>query len=131
MTDSPEVVRLAKDRFDAVVDTLSAAFHGYPVMRYILKDAGPDYDDRLAALVGFFTDSRFARDWPVLGVVRGGEILAAANINPRTRQRRHRRSRHATRRCARRLAMARARVSTLSPTCAIGSSRKSPTTISA
>ena len=78
----PKVVELGAGSFDEVVDTLCEAFHEYPVMRYVLKDAGPDYDARLALLVGFFTDTRVSRGWPVLGVVAGGRIVAAATLNP-------------------------------------------------
>ena len=80
--ETPRIVRLSQEHFDDVVDTLCAAFHDYPVMRYVLKDAGVEYDARLKQLVAYFTDSRASRDWPVLGVAQQGELLAAANINP-------------------------------------------------
>jgi GNAT superfamily N-acetyltransferase len=80
--EKPGIVRLSREHFDEVVSTLCAAFHDYPVMRYVLKDAGAEYDARLNQLVGYFTDSRVCRGWPVLGLVQRGELLAAANINP-------------------------------------------------
>jgi GNAT superfamily N-acetyltransferase len=80
--DKPRVVRMPQDRFDDVVAVFCAAFHDYPVMRYVLKDAGEDYDGQLTELIGYFTDSRFSRDWPVLGVSDRNELVAAANINP-------------------------------------------------
>nr|NIM02303.1 hypothetical protein [Acidobacteriota bacterium]NIM62913.1 hypothetical protein [Acidobacteriota bacterium]NIO60778.1 hypothetical protein [Acidobacteriota bacterium]NIQ87193.1 hypothetical protein [Acidobacteriota bacterium]NIT12444.1 hypothetical protein [Acidobacteriota bacterium] len=76
------VIPLGRERFADVVEVLSDAFRDYPVMRYILADAGDDYETRLAALVGYFTESRFARRYPVLGIEGQGRLVAAANINP-------------------------------------------------
>ncbi len=75
------IARLTRgDKADAV-EVLAAAFRDYPVMRFVLKDAGPAYDDRLRALIGFFCDLRFTRDFPVLGLRDGGELVAVAGIN--------------------------------------------------
>jgi len=71
MSDASEVLRLPPERFDEVVEALCDAFRDYPVMRYVLKDAGDHYLTHLPYLVGYFTASRFARGWPVLGVERG------------------------------------------------------------
>jgi GNAT superfamily N-acetyltransferase len=76
------VIRLGRDRFEDVVEVLSASFRDYPVMRYILADAGEDYDARLPLLAGYFTETRFAKDYPVLGIETAGRLVAAANINP-------------------------------------------------
>jgi GNAT superfamily N-acetyltransferase len=78
----PPVVRLPGERLDEVVETLSLSFFEYPVMRYILKDAGSDYDGQLRDLVAYFTDSRFSRGWPVLGIEVEGALVAAANVTP-------------------------------------------------
>jgi GNAT superfamily N-acetyltransferase len=77
----PRISELSFDDRDAAVEVLAAAFHDYPVMRYALGDAGDEYDRRLRALVGFFTDKRFANGWPVLGVRDGNEIVAVALIS--------------------------------------------------
>jgi GNAT superfamily N-acetyltransferase len=82
MEPEPQVARLGSEWYEEVVDTLCESFYDYPVMRYVLKDAGSDYDARLTRLLGYFTDSRFSRGWPVLGVIRQRRLLAAANINP-------------------------------------------------
>lgn len=82
MSDANEVIRLPPERFDEAVEALCDAFRDYPVMRYVLKDAGDDYFTHLTHLVGYFTASRFARGWPVLGVEREGRVVAVANINP-------------------------------------------------
>ena len=76
------VRRIVSDRFEEVVAILRDAFRDYPVMRFILKDADERYEKLLLQLVGYFTDSRFSRDWPVLGVEREGALVAAANISP-------------------------------------------------
>ena len=77
----PRLARQPQQRFHDVVETLCEAFHEYPVMRYILKDAGIAYDSRLRELVGYFTDSRMSRGWPVLGIECSGELVAAANVS--------------------------------------------------
>ena len=51
-----------------VVSVLSAAFHDYPVMRFVLKSTGANYENDLKALVGFFCEVRLTRNWPVLGI---------------------------------------------------------------
>jgi ribosomal protein S18 acetylase RimI-like enzyme len=75
------VARQPQQRFHDVVETLCEAFHEYPVMRYILKDAGAAYDSQLRDLVAYFTDSRMSRGWPVLGIECSGELVAAANVS--------------------------------------------------
>jgi ribosomal protein S18 acetylase RimI-like enzyme len=75
-------IQLDPERFGEIVRILSTAFCDYPVMRYVLGDAGKNYDSRLRALVGYFTESRFARGYPVLGIENAGNLVAAANINP-------------------------------------------------
>ncbi len=78
------MIQLDRGRFSEAVEALSAAFHDYPVMRYILSDAGESYGTKLSLLVGYFTESRFARDYPVLGIegATDGRLVAVANINP-------------------------------------------------
>lgn len=75
-------IRLSAERFDEVVAAFCDAFGDYPVMRYVIGEAGSDYDSRLEQLVGYFTEWRFCRAYPVLGIVSGGRIVAAANVNP-------------------------------------------------
>ena len=76
-----KVRRMTPAAFADVVATLCDAFRDYPVMRYVLKDAGAAYDEHLAEFIGYFTESRFSRGWPVLGVVGGERVLAAANVS--------------------------------------------------
>jgi len=75
-----ERVFLRPGRSEAV-DVLAAAFHDYPVMRFVLKDAGAAYDERLRALVGFFCDVRLTRDFPLVGLREDGALVAVAGIN--------------------------------------------------
>jgi GNAT superfamily N-acetyltransferase len=77
-----KVVALDENRFDEAVDALFDAFRDYPVMRYVVGRAEQDYDAKVRRLIAYFTDSRMARRWPVLGVIGGGELLAVANVNP-------------------------------------------------
>jgi GNAT superfamily N-acetyltransferase len=75
------VKRLNRGAKNIAVEALAAAFHEYPVMRYVLLDAGERYDERLNALIGFFCESRLTRDWPLLGVRAGSILAAAAAVN--------------------------------------------------
>jgi GNAT superfamily N-acetyltransferase len=75
---------LIADQFDAAVTAFCDAFRDYPVMRYVIGAAGHHYDQRLRQLIAYFTESRFARQYPVLGIeANDGTLVAAANINPR------------------------------------------------
>jgi ribosomal protein S18 acetylase RimI-like enzyme len=80
-TADPAFVPLDDACFDEAVEVLADAFRDYPVMRYVLKDAGEAYSAQLALLVRYFTEARIARGQPVLGVRRGGRLVAASNVN--------------------------------------------------
>lgn len=81
-SEGRRVSQVGVERFEEVVAALCDAFRDYPVMRFILKDAGEHYDELLPQLIGYFTDSRFSRNWPVLGVECEGTLVAAANVSP-------------------------------------------------
>lgn len=77
-----DVIRLAADDRHRVTGVLCEAFHDYPVMRFVLRPAHGDYDERLQRLVGFFVAARALRDEPMLGIeARGGELAAAALVS--------------------------------------------------
>jgi GNAT superfamily N-acetyltransferase len=77
-----KIERLSREHKSEVVSVLSAAFHEYPVMRFVLKSTGADYEKDLTALVGFFCEVRLTRDWPVLGIrADDGSLAAAALVN--------------------------------------------------
>lgn len=76
------IERLTREHKPEVVAVLSAAFHDYPVMRFVLKSTGADYEKDLKALVGFFCEVRLTRNWPVLGIrAEDGSLAAAALVN--------------------------------------------------
>lgn len=72
---------LNRDAKNEVVEVLACAFRDYPVMRFILRSAGSDYEKHLNALVGFFTEARFARDNMVFGIRENGTLIAAALLD--------------------------------------------------
>ena len=76
MTDPPALLD-GRGTADEVVRVLCQAFADYPVMRYVLGDAG-DYPARLRTLIGFFHGARVLRDDAILGISRGHELCGAA-----------------------------------------------------
>ena len=76
-----QIERLNYDDKPAAVEILATAFYDYPVMRYILRDAGATYDDDIRSLVGFYLETRYTRDFPILGLREGGVLQAVAGIN--------------------------------------------------
>ena len=77
-----QVAVLGRDRYDEIVETLWDAFRDYPVMRFVVGEAGDEYDDRGRRLVGYFTESRLARGWPVLGPLVDGLRLLSLSALP-------------------------------------------------
>jgi len=76
-----QIVTIAPSQIDQAVDVLCDAFHDYPVMRFVIGEAGETYDHRLRALIGFFTAARFHQNDIVLGVRESnGTLIAAATI---------------------------------------------------
>ena len=73
-----EVVTM--DCFDEAVDVLCDAFFDYPVMRYLVGDAGDDYGRQLRLLVEFFSRARHLRGDLVWAVRSEGRISGVANI---------------------------------------------------
>lgn len=74
--------RLTTTDAEAVVDVLTDAFAGYPVMRYVLDSPAAADDPHLRELVRFFVLARLWRNHPVLGVRAGGEVAAVATVTP-------------------------------------------------
>ena len=74
------VERLTRGHRGEVVRVLTASFLDYPATTYMLGTS-PDFTDRLAVLCGFFTDARFARGYPVLGVREGGDLAGVALVS--------------------------------------------------
>ncbi|MGE5175924.1 MAG: GNAT family N-acetyltransferase [Hyphomicrobiales bacterium] len=76
------VVRIPPDRVPEAIDVLCDAFHDYPVMRFILRDSGPDFERHHRALSGLFVTARALRGDPILVVEEEGRAVAAATITP-------------------------------------------------
>jgi GNAT superfamily N-acetyltransferase len=76
-----QIETISYEEKSLVVAALCAAFREYPVMKYVLKDAGTDYDLHLEALVGFFTEIRYGRGSHVLGIREGNQLAAAALLD--------------------------------------------------
>ena len=60
------------------IAVLSGAFADYPALRYVIGPVGDAFQERLAALLGFFVAARRARGEPVLGVRTGEDWAAVA-----------------------------------------------------
>lgn len=65
-----------------VVAALADAFRAYPVMRYIIGEAGDGYDRRLHLLIGLFVAGRVLRGNPILAIEEGGLTVAVATLTP-------------------------------------------------
>jgi GNAT superfamily N-acetyltransferase len=74
------VTRLGERDLDDVVSVLTDAFGGYPVMKHVLGESR-DYASDLATLLRFFTNARFLRREPVLGVALDGEPTGVALVS--------------------------------------------------
>lgn len=81
MTATMEIERFPKLARSEAVDVLRASFFDYPVMRHVLQGSGDNYGEHLDALVGYYCDRRFTRDWPVLGARVDGEGVAITVLN--------------------------------------------------
>jgi GNAT superfamily N-acetyltransferase len=77
----PVVRRLPAADAPAVVDVMCDAFRDYPVMRFVIGDAGGDDDRRLRTLIGLFVAARALRDEPLLGLADGRTLCAAATVS--------------------------------------------------
>lgn len=78
---SPSVERLNASQREEIVAVLNEAFHDYPVMRYVLADAGEHYVEQLTALNDYFCDRRFGDDGAVFGVSVDDELAGVAVLD--------------------------------------------------
>lgn len=76
-----EVVTLDPTMVPEVVDVIHESFFDYPVMRFVLGDAGSEYSGRLRTLVTFFVMARVFRDEIMLGVPGDGGLIGTAVIS--------------------------------------------------
>lgn len=83
-----KVERLNRSDKEDAVRVFASSFYEYPVMRYILKSEGEKYESDLKALMGFFCEARLTKEFPLLGIRDGRELVAAAGISePEFKQR--------------------------------------------
>ena len=66
----------------AALDVLCAAFHHYPVTRYVIGEGDPEYGDKLRELIGFFVEGRLILDIPLIGLYDADELLGVAVVSP-------------------------------------------------
>jgi ribosomal protein S18 acetylase RimI-like enzyme len=66
----------------AALNVLCAAFHDYPVMRYVIGEADPEYDEKLRELIGFFVEARLTRNIPLIGLHDANDLLGVAVVSP-------------------------------------------------
>lgn len=78
---SGTVRRLAATSVPEVVDVLRESFFNYPVMRFVLGPAAPDYAEQVRTLVHFFVMARVFRDEVMLGAKVGERLIATALVS--------------------------------------------------
>lgn len=66
----------------AALNVLCAAFHDYPVMRYVIGETDPEYHGKLRELINFFVEARLSRNVPLIGVYDANELLGVAVFSP-------------------------------------------------
>ena len=76
------LIRTSRERAPEIVDALCDSFHDYPVMRYVVGEAGDEYDDRLRTLIGMFVLARVLLNDPILAIEDAGRIVAVATTTP-------------------------------------------------
>ena len=64
------------------LDVLCAAFHDYPVPRYVIDVTASDYDGKLRELIDFFVEGRLTRSVPLIGPYDSNALLGVAVVSP-------------------------------------------------
>jgi GNAT superfamily N-acetyltransferase len=73
--------RLTRENKLEVVNTLMAAFYDYPVMRFVLKTKGAEYDEQVTALIAFFCEARLAKEGLVMGIRNENRLIAVGLVD--------------------------------------------------
>ena len=81
MTQLP-IVRVSNDRVPELVAALCDAFHDYQVMRFVVGEAGEEYDDRLHTLISMFVAARVLLEDPMFAIEDANRIVAVATTTP-------------------------------------------------
>jgi GNAT superfamily N-acetyltransferase len=71
------IERVSPQEADEVGSVFCDAFYFYPVFRYVLGAANPQYDTQLQKLIGLFVLNRVLRNEIMLGIARGNRLVAA------------------------------------------------------
>ena len=66
----------------ASLNILCAAFHDYPVMRYVIGEADPEYDGKLRELIDLFVEARLTRNIPLIGLHEANDFRGIAVVSP-------------------------------------------------
>ncbi len=74
---------LAEPDIESACETLALAFAHYPIMQYFFPEDGPSLHRHLVSMFRFSCELRLAIGWPLLGIVDGNQILAAACVQGR------------------------------------------------
>ena len=77
------VEALANDDMGDIVEVLCDSFADYPVLKYVLKDAGTDFDSHLRLLILFFVEAPVFRNEWMIGIRIGSQLVATAVISKR------------------------------------------------
>jgi GNAT superfamily N-acetyltransferase len=80
--DGPmQVTTLGLDRKDEAVDVIADAFHDYPVMRFIIREAADEYARQARQMIEYFTMARLLGGDLVVGATDAdGGLIGVANI---------------------------------------------------
>jgi hypothetical protein len=66
----------------AALSALCAAFHDYPVMRYVIGEEDPEYGGKLRELIGFFIEARLTWNVPLIRLHEANDLLGVAVVSP-------------------------------------------------
>jgi len=81
-----KIQKLSRNDKPELVSVLMAAFYEYPVMRFVLRTKGEEYENHLQALINFYSELRFLRNWPAMGIRAEDKLVAAALVNKPVKQ---------------------------------------------
>lgn len=79
-SNSLRLIQMPASRIAETVDALCDAFHDYPVMTYVVGDAGADYDRHLRELIHVFVSRRVLHHDPILAVEDQGRAVGIATL---------------------------------------------------
>jgi hypothetical protein len=83
MTSGPMFLHdLDRNHKLAALNILCAAFHDYPVTRYVIAEADPEYDGKLRELINLFVRSAPHAQRPAHRSARAEELLGVAVVSP-------------------------------------------------